>query len=608
VFAVSRYLITSALPYVNGVKHLGNLVGSMLPADVYARFLRMEGEEVLYICATDEHGTPAEVSAMEAGTDVREYCDMMHERQKDIYRRFGLSFDYFGRSSSKENAALTQHIYRKLNENGFIEERTIRQIYSLDDGRFLPDRYVIGTCSKCGYTAARGDQCDGCASLLDPEDLIEPRSAISGSTNLEMRETKHLFIRLDLLAPEIEKWVDSHTDWPRLTIGVAKKWLNEGPKPRCITRDLSWGIPVPREGFEGKVFYVWFDAPIEYIGATWEWANAGRDADGAEVAIGDPLEDVSGRPGMRDWKSWWFGASDVYYVQFLAKDNLPFHTIIWPAMILGTREPWTMASYIKGFSWLTYHGGKFSTSQKRGVFTDRALEIFPADYWRYFLMAVAPESDDSDFTWPMFATIVNKDLAGNFGNFVNRTLKLTASRFGVPGGASGGSHGASGDSGSPVLTGVIPEGDRWSPREERLQADVNEALEEYRKCLRQMEFRKGVLALKKLWSLGNLYIDERAPWNLLKTDREEAAMVLRTCINLVRTFALASSPFIPFTSERVAQALRLTPEEATGSTAQIGNLRLLGPGRIFEVPPVLFKRIEETEVERLTKEFVGENA
>lgn len=594
---MTRYLITSALPYVNGVKHLGNLVGSMLPADVYARFMRMEGEEVLFICATDEHGTPAEVSAMEAGMDVREYCDMMHERQKDIYERFGLSFDYFGRSSSRENALLTQHIYRKLNENGFIEERTIRQIYSLDDGRFLPDRYVIGTCSKCGYTAARGDQCDGCASLLDPEDLIEPRSAISRSTNLEMRESKHLFIRLDLLASEIEKWVDSHSDWPRLTVGVAKKWLTEGLKPRCITRDLSWGIPVPREGFEGKVFYVWFDAPIEYIGATWEWANAGREPDEAGIPSDGSTHDASGGSGERDWKSWWFGASDVYYVQFLAKDNLPFHTVIFPAMLLGTREPWTVASYIKGFNWLTYHGGKFSTSQKRGVFTDRALEIFPADYWRYFLMAIAPESDDSDFTWPMFATIVNKDLAGNFGNFVNRTLKLTASRFG----------GASGDSGTPALTGVIPAGGQWGAREERLQADVKEALEEYRKCLRQIEFRKGVLALKKLWSLGNLYIDERAPWNLLKTDKDEAAMVLRTCINLVRTFALASSPFIPFTAEKVAQALRFSPEEGTGSMAEIGDLRVLGPGRTFEVPPVLFKRIEEAEIEKLTMEFAGEN-
>jgi len=594
---VPRYLITSALPYVNGVKHLGNLVGSMLPADVYARFLRMEGEEVLYICATDEHGTPAEVSAMEAGMDVRAYCDMMHEIQKDIYARFGLSFDHFGRSSSKENAVLTQHIYKKLEENGFIEERTIRQIYSLDDERFLPDRYVIGTCSKCGYPAARGDQCDGCASLLDPEDLIEPRSAISGSRNLEMRETKHLFIRLDLLAPEIEKWVDGHTDWPRLTVGVAKKWLNEGLKPRCITRDLTWGIPVPREGFEGKVFYVWFDAPIEYIGATWEWAKANGRED--------------------EWKSWWFDAEDVYYVQFLAKDNLPFHTVIFPAMLLGTREPWTMASYIKGFSWLTYHGGKFSTSQKRGVFTDRALEIFPADYWRYFLMAVAPESDDSDFTWPMFATIVNKDLAGNFGNFVNRTLKLTASRFPVAGGScgSGVRSGARTDAGTGSLdgkpgqpVGVIPEGGEWGPREEQLQADVNEALDEYRRCLRQMEFRKAVLALKKLWSLGNLYIDERAPWNLLKTDREEGAMVLRACVNLVRTFALASSPFIPFTAERVAQALGLTSEEASVRMADVGNLRALGPGRTFEVPPVLFKRIEDDEVERLTREFAGEGA
>jgi methionyl-tRNA synthetase len=553
----------------------------MLPADVYARFMRMEGEEVLFICATDEHGTPAEVSALEAGMDVREYCDMMHQIQKDIYRRFGLSFDYFGRSSSKENAELTQHIYKKLDENGFIEERTVNQVYSVDDGRFLPDRYVIGTCSKCGYTSARGDQCDGCSALLDPEDLQNPRSAISGSTNLEIRQTKHLFIRLDLLAGEIEKWVDSHTGWPRLTTSVAKKWLSEGLQPRCITRDLSWGVPVPREGYEGKVFYVWFDAPIEYIGATQEWANYGAEC-GLESERDGGCEN-------RDWKSWWFGSEDVYYAQFLAKDNLPFHTIIWPAMTLGTREPWTMASYIKGFNWLTYCGGKFSTSQKRGVFMDQALEIYPPDYWRYYLMATAPESDDSDFNWTMFQTIVNKDLAGNLGNFINRTLKLTASQFG-----SGGSE-----------TCAIPGGGTWGAKEEQLQADVEAALGEYRRCLRDMEFRKAVLALKKLWSLGNLYIDERAPWNLVKSNREEAAQVLRTCINLVRVFASAATPIIPFTSERVADALHLSAAERAITLDRIGDLRALEPGRLFNVPPVLFAKVEEADIRRLAKEYGG---
>jgi methionyl-tRNA synthetase len=560
---MTRYLITSALPYINGMKHLGNLVGSMLPADVYSRFLRLEGEEVLYICATDEHGTPAEIAALEEGLDVQTYCDIQHKRQKDIYMRFGLSFDYFGRSSSTQNKELTQHFYNMLERNGFIEERGISQIYSLDDNRYLPDRYVIGTCPRCGYARARGDQCESCATLLDPSELVDPRSAISGSQNLELRTSKHLFLKLDALSPEIEAWVDSHDDWPRLTSSIAKKWLNEGLQPRCITRDLSWGVPVPREGFENKVFYVWFDAPIEYVGATKEWSELD--------------------PANRDWRSWWYDAGDVYYAQFMAKDNLPFHTIIWPATILGTREPWTMASYIKGFNWLTYYGGKFSTSQKRGVFMDDALDILPADYWRYFLMSVAPESDDSDFSWDLFSTLVNKDLAGTLGNFVNRTLKLTSSKFG----------------------NTIPDGGNWTEHEDRLVAECKATMKEYRSALRNFEFRKASLALKKLWSHGNVYIDARAPWSLIKTDRDEAALVLRTCINLVRTYALASSPFIPFSSETLFDALAMSEEEGKAGLDSALNLTALEAGRPFEVPPILFRRIDPEEVEELQRRFEG---
>lgn len=561
-----RYLVTSALPYINGMKHLGNLVGSMLPADVYSRFLRREGEQVLFICATDEHGTPAEISALDEGLDVRTYCDRMHEEQGEVYRRFGLSFDHFGRSSSQQNTELTQHFYAKLNENGFIEERGIQQVYSPDDGRFLPDRYVIGICPRCGYKAARGDQCENCTALLDPSDLIEPRSAISGSTRLELKMSNHLFLKLDALAPEIERWVKSHEgQWPKLTSSIAMKWLDEGLKPRCITRDLSWGVPVPRKGFQNKVFYVWFDAPIEYVGATKEWSDL--------------------KPEERDWKAWWrgTGAQDVYYVQFMAKDNLPFHTIIWPATILGTREPWTMASFVKGFNWLTYCGGKFSTSQKRGVFMDRALEVYPADYWRYFLISMAPEADDSDFTWELFAAVVDKDLAGNLGNFVNRTLKLTASQFGQ----------------------AVPDGGEPGDAERRLAAGCRGAIEEYRGALQGLEFRKAALALKKLWSLGNLYIDARAPWTLVKTNRAGAAMVLRTCINLVRTFALASSPLIPFTSEKMLDALKMTSEEREVNLTSACDLEFLRPGRPFDIPPVLFTKVEQEDVAKLSREFGG---
>ncbi len=282
---MAKVLITSALPYINGIKHLGNLIGSMLSADVYARFMRATGNEVLFICATDEHGTPAEIAALEAGMPVEEYCAKQHDIQAAIYRDFALSFDYFGRSSSPQNHELTNHFYHRLDDAGFIEERTLPQVYSVDDGRFLPDRYIIGTCPHCGYANARGDQCENCTRLLEPTDLKEARSAISGSKNLEVRQTKHLFLKLPLLADRVEEWIDSRKDWPLLVSSIAKAWLKEGLQDRGITRDLKWGVPVDRPGFEGKVFYVWFDAPIEYIGATREWADADRRRDARLEAL-----------------------------------------------------------------------------------------------------------------------------------------------------------------------------------------------------------------------------------------------------------------------------------------------------------------------------------
>ncbi|TMB92255.1 MAG: methionine--tRNA ligase, partial [Chloroflexi bacterium] len=376
---MARVLITSALPYINGVKHLGNLVGSMLPADVYARYMRQRGHDVLFMCATDEHGTPAELAAAEAGLEVAEYCTREHRIQADLGARFGLSWDHFGRSSSPQNAELTRHFAERLRDNDMLDERITDQVYSLDDGRFLPDRYIIGTCPVCDYDRARGDQCENCATLLEPAQLINPRSAISGSTNLEVRPTKHLFIRQSRMADRVRAWIDSKRDWPVLVTSIARNWLNVGLEDRSITRDLKWGIPVGWPGYEDKVFYVWFDAPIEYLGATKEWA----DLD----------------PQQRDWRSWWDSAGDVRYVQFLGKDNIPFHSINFPITIMGSGEPWKLVDYIKGFNYLTYYGGKFSTSQQRGVFMDAAIDLLPADFWRYTLLANAPESDDSEFTW-----------------------------------------------------------------------------------------------------------------------------------------------------------------------------------------------------------------
>ncbi|MEO0459059.1 MAG: methionine--tRNA ligase [Cyanobacteria bacterium P01_A01_bin.114] len=558
-----RYLITSALPYINGIKHLGNLVGSMLPADVYARFLRQEGETVLYICATDEHGTPAEIAALEEGLDVAEFCTRQYQRQAEIYQRFGLSFDYFGRTSGPENHALTQHFYQQLDAQGFIEEREISQVYSLDDERFLPDRYITGTCPNCSYEKARGDQCENCTKVLSPTDLINPRSTISGSTNLEVRTSKHLYLLLDKLSDEVRTWVEGQTQWPTLTKSIAMKWLNEGLQSRGITRDLSWGVPVPKAGFENKVFYVWFDAPIGYVSATKAWGEA--------------------EPG-RDWESWWKNADDVRYTQFMAKDNLPFHTIMWPATILGSREPWKMADYIKGFNWLNYYGGKFSTSSKRGVFLDQALEIAPADDWRYMLMASAPESSDSAFTWEQFQNKVNKELADNFGNFVNRILKFTASRFG----------------------NELPAGGTPGEAEVSLQETCQELVNKLRGHLHSLEFRKATETLNALWTAGNQYIDVRAPWALFKQDKEDAAVVIRTCINLIRLYAIAAAPFIPFTAEALFDALQLTDAERSASLAEAVDLTLLKAGRPFEVPPPLFQKLDDDRLAELKAQYGGE--
>ena len=289
---MARILITSALPYINGIKHLGNLAGSMLPADVYARFQRLRGHEVLYICATDEHGTPAELAAQKAGVDVRAYCDEQHAIQKAAGDGFGLSYDHFGRSSSAQNSALTQHFAKQLEERGLIEERTTKQVYAVEDGRFLPDRYVEGTCPHCGFEKARGDQCDSCGRLLDPVELINPYSAETGSTAIELRDTTHLYLKQTDMQDEIRAWVDKADAWPQLARSIAYKWLDEGLQDRAITRDLSWGVPVAfegetRKGFENKVFYVWFDAPIEYIGATQEWAEEARYAGRLGTLVAD---------------------------------------------------------------------------------------------------------------------------------------------------------------------------------------------------------------------------------------------------------------------------------------------------------------------------------
>ncbi|TYO91293.1 methionine--tRNA ligase [Oceanicella actignis] len=576
---MARILITSALPYINGVKHLGNLVGSQLPSDAYARVMRQRGHEVLLICATDEHGTPAELAAAKAGLPVAEYCARMHEVQKALADGFALSFDHFGRSSSARNHALTQHMAGRLAEAGLIEERMERQVYSRADGRFLPDRYIEGTCPNCGYDKARGDQCENCTKQLDPTDLVNPRSAISGSTDLEVRETKHLYLRQSAMRERLRAWIDSKTDWPVLATSIARKWLDdgEGLQDRGITRDLDWGIPVrkgtePWPGMEGKVFYVWFDAPIEYIAATAEWADATGQDDSA-------------------WLRWWRedkGAHDVRYVQFMAKDNIPFHTLSFPVTLMGANfdgaEPWKLVDYIKGFNWLTYQGGKFSTSQGRGVFMDQALEILPADCWRWWLLANAPESSDSDFTWEAFQNGVNKDLADVLGNFVSRVTKFCRSRFGEQ----------------------VPAGGAWGEAERALVEELRRRLAAYEAHWDALEIRKAAAELRAMWVAGNEYLQRAEPWARFKTDPEAAAAAIRFALNLTRLYAIVSRPFIPQTSDRIFAALRLAPETERDWPRDVeAALRALPEGHAFETPPTLFAKITDEQRAELEARFAG---
>ncbi|MDE2012498.1 MAG: methionine--tRNA ligase [Alphaproteobacteria bacterium] len=579
---MTRVLITSALPYINGVKHLGNLVGSMLPADVYARFMRARGHETLYICATDEHGTPAELAALEAGQDVATYCAEQHEIQKRLGAGFDFSWDHFGRSSSQQNREITQGLARALWQNGHLEVRVTRQVYSNAEKRFLPDRYVIGTCPYCGYERARGDQCENCTRVLDPTDLKNARSALSGSSDIEIRDSAHLFLKQSTFVPRLREWIDGHAaGWSPLVTSIARKWLDEGLQDRGITRDLEWGVPVPDDiaggKLKGKVFYVWFDAPIEYIGATKEWSD--------QNGTGDL------------WRDWWTERETTApkyarYVEFMGKDNVPFHTVGFPCTLFGANESlpegqkWKVVDQIKGFNWLNYYGGKFSTSGKRGVFMDAALEILPADYWRYYLMANAPEGADTNFTWEHFASVVNKDLADVLGNFVNRVTKFCAARF----------------------DGKVPGEGEYGEDEEVLITELGLSIAQYTDFMEAMEFRKALSELRAIWVAGNEYLTKAGPWTHIKTDRARAAVGVRMGLNLVHLFGHLAWPVIPHAARLIHQAIQPAPEIIPWPDgAMVDFLDQLDADQPIAVPPVLFAKITDEQIAEWKARFGGED-
>jgi len=559
-----RYLITSALPYVNTVKHLGNLVSSLLPADILARYLRQRGEEVLAVCGTDDHGTPAEVSALEAGMPVEKYVEQMSKKQKDIYERFGLSYDIFSRTHTQENAELTQDLFLKLHEKGHIKEKEVQSLYCINCKRNLPDRYVVGTCPNCKYEHARGDQCENCSKVLDGIDLINPKCIICGESNTEIRNEKHLFLDLGGLEGKIKAWVDTHKDWPKTTLSIANSWLKEGLRPRSISRNIKWGIPIPLDGHRDKVFYVWFDAPIGYISITKQWAKQ------------------QGKPKL--WEKYWKDP-DTYLINFIGKDNVPFHVITFPATLTGADDGIILANYVKAFQWLNYERSKFSSSQGVGIFTDTALELYPADYWRYYIMKIAPERHDTDFLWTEFRDSINNDLADILGNFVHRTLTFINNNF----------------------EGKIPVRSKLEKEDKDILSFLEKAAKKADSEMRKLEFQRTLLAIFDFARECNKYFQSKKPWADVKNKNiKRAATTLSICAQCSRGLAVLLAPYIPFSAEEIFEQLNLKENIHKQSWFSVTEEILEGHKVKQDIHPI-FKKIELEEIIELGLKWGSES-
>ena len=577
-------LITSALPYVNNVPHLGNIIGCVLSADVYARFCRARGYNCVYVCGTDEYGTATETRAIEEGVTCQALCDKYNAIHREIYAWFGIEFDNFGRTPSRYQTDIAQDMFRRLRENGFLEEKTIEQLYSEPLKKFLADRYVTGTCPKCGYEDARGDQCDGCGTLLNPTELLEPKCALSGSTPV-LKSTKHVFLNLPLLQEELGAYIERASgggDWSGNCMSVTKAWLDQGLKSRCISRDLKWGTPVPLDGFRDKVFYVWFDAPIGYISIT-----AGYCGD--------------------DWKAWWkpaeyFEGGDVPEVemtQFMGKDNVPFHTIIFPACQIGTKEPWTMMSSISVTEYLNYEDGKFSKSRGVGVFGNDAKETgIPVEVWRYYLLSMRPENADSAFQWDDFAAKNNADLNDNLGNFINRTLKFVFARFGgvVPGVE------AAAAAGNAHVAKVLEEyGNK-----------VADLVKEYNVLMEAKKMRQALFTAMQVSKAGNLFFQETEIWKVIKDDEAAAAAYISACFGTVAVAAALLNPFMPSFTRKLLGQMNLDEGPGLGDDLatrclSIGTMVAAGHA-LKDDPTPIFRKITDDEVAGFRERFAGTQA
>ncbi len=546
-----KYLITSALPYVNGELHLGHLIGCYLPSDVYARFCRAIGRDVLFVCGADEHGTPAVVGAAAEGLPVIEYNNKYYEKHLRAVRDFNLSFDLYGRTHTEKQEKLIHELFSRLDEQGLIEERETIQPFCVDDNMFLADRQMIGTCPKCGFENARGDQCDKCSATYEATELLNPRSTISNSTNIEYRPTKNLFFLASKVENSWKQWLTEHASkWSKTASAIARGWANEGLRDTSITRDLPWGIPVNKPGYENKVFYVWFDAPWGYVSIS--------------------------QAAKENWADWWKN-QDTHYAQFMGKDNVKFHSVFFPEQQLAMNDNWKTVDMLKAMNFLNFEGGKFSKSQKRGIFLDNAVEIAPADCWRYALLASAPETDDTDFTVSRFADIVNKDLNGMLGNFVSRVCKLTQKNFG----------------------NIVPKsGDKNT----ELESEINAKLSELTNALDTCEFRNAIAALRGLYAIGNEYMTKMEPWAMVKNgDMDGAAAVLNECMQMIDLFARVSHPIIPSAAEKMQNIFNPTHDLSWPNAYE----HRINDGDEFVVPENLFNRIDDETVAMVTEKYTA---
>ena len=545
---MKKRLITSALPYVNNIPHLGNLT-QVLSADVFARFCRSKGYETLYICGTDEYGTASETRALQEGVTPRELCDRYHAIHRDIYKWFNISFDYFGRTSTPLQTEIVQHIFNEVDKNGYISEKESEQLYCPECKRFLADRYVTGTCPHCGDTGARGDQCDKCGTLLDPTELIDPKCSVCGHTP-ELKKTRHLYINLPKALPLLQKWMDKASVegfWAKNAIQITNSWIRDGLQERCITRDLKWGIPVPKEGFEDKVFYVWFDAPIGYISIT---ANA-----------------------TENWEYWWRDPENTELFQFIGKDNIPFHTVIFPSSLLATGEKWTMLHHMSSTEYLNYEGGKFSKSRGIGIFGNDVQETgIKADVWRFYMFYNRPEKQDFTFTWKDFQEKINKELIGNLSNLVNRTLTFVK-RF---------------------YDGNLGEG----ALDQELKAQIIEKEKEITDSLERADERDALRAIFALSDIGNKAFQASEPWKLRNEDPERAKAILRTLVYLIRDLGVMVTPYMPSTGEKILAFVSSPSSTWNDCGTFTGELKV---GEIS----LLFEKLEDKRVEELRERYSG---